>query len=336
MKFDLKKLIDSKAKIVIGLSLLGAIVAAVGVSLYFYYGGEEKSQGSESQTKVEGVELISNSSQIAIEVDEGEKTSADITVENRSGDDALVNLYKTNNPYPTDNPTEVLKRDMLVEGLLNYKKNKIGAEAKITDLAKANLVTGVSWLALSPFFDEIKSKQKSSFKLNLTAEDLAPGDYQTNLLILGKDREQSLIVPVNLKVKPAAKIRFASLEIMDGASSKTSGNADHVATAGEKIILNLKLNNSGQADGHNLSLILNPLDASTQILGSNTAEISSLAAGQETTVSFLIQISNQADLTFPPTMEMVIKDGSGKERRDNFYLGEEGKFNYPTGAKKKQ
>jgi len=283
---------------------------------------------------VAGPIIAANPSAILIEVNEGETAETEIAIINNDQKDVYLNFYKSDNPNLDVKLSEIFEKDLNSKVLLEYKASlvkKYGDNNK-NIMKKSVVATGASWLAPSPLYKSIKAKQADTIKLVFNAVDLEPGDYKTFLLIVGQKSEESLTIPIKMKVKQSSKVRVSNIEIIDGTSGQVAGNNNEIVETGESVELKITLENSGNFDANNISFALSSEDNSVNFISSKVISGQSIVKKSSITISYILQVTSELENNVPPTMELTIS-GYREDVIENFYLGEEDKITYPTGLK---
>lgn len=269
-------------------------------------------------------QLWTATSEVNLETEEGGKAEKEFILSNNGNADALFNIYKLDGGRSAEN-------DDMAKKLIDYKLSNFSPEPVIEDLAKVATLGGAPWLIVFPYYGVLKAGQSEKVRLSVNARDLKLGEYQASLLILGASKDEQVAVPVFLTVKGAPKIRMVKLEVQDDLSSDTQGNSNQVANPNEKVALTVYLKNEGMTEAKGLTLKLTTDNPALNILAQGTAKIDSLPADDTGEARFLIEVSDKANPVIPPTAYLTITDSKGRNWVENFYLGEEGKFEYPTG-----
>ncbi|PIU42110.1 MAG: hypothetical protein COS99_01795 [Candidatus Omnitrophica bacterium CG07_land_8_20_14_0_80_42_15] len=276
------------------------------------------------QEAVLSARLRTEPSEVEIEVEEGGRKSSEFTLINDGPGKVLFNIYKVDK---ADTPAEI---DQAVEQLIAYKKDKLPEKPAEEDLEKTGLFRGAPWLIQFPYYGILGPGETLDVKLAAVASNLEIGSNSTNLIILGLNKEEIAVVPVHVEVKAAPRIRFADIKVDDGVTPGTKGNLDNVAGPGEKVAFTVYLDNQGNGKAKGLTVTATADNASVTVL-EGEAKLDFVEAKGRFNARFLIDVSDDAITTSPPSVTLTIKDSEGREWTENFYVGEPGKFDYPTG-----
>lgn len=214
--------------------------------------------------------------------------------------------------------------------LINNGTETVSFDIKRTEQedAKEQEGGGPAWLLVYPSEGQIETGQTATIRLEFSAVDLKPQDYQAFLQING------LTVSVQLTVEGGPLIDLMSIKISDGSAADNWGNNDKVANPGERVALTARLENIGQAKAEGVRVKVRPADQTARVVGQDTLLIGKV--DNRFSARFLLDITNQADSSIPPVVYLITRDSEGHQWLENFYLGKEGKFDYPTGLKRKK
>lgn len=192
-------------------------------------------------------------------------------------------------------------------------------------------LTEAQWLALRPEELELPAAAAGVVTVVVNSSTLSAKESQAELLLIGQDRAELVVVPVSVRLKDAPNVRLAAYRISDQSGPETSGNANRVANPNETVMLEVDLKNYGSAAASALGLELSSDDQAVEIIGQTKIELNRLPQGEQASAQFLISIAASADPVIPPTVYLTISDQQGRQWFENFYLGEDGAFEYPTG-----
>ncbi|MBU1727129.1 MAG: hypothetical protein KJ880_05820, partial [Candidatus Omnitrophica bacterium] len=157
---------------------------------------------------------------IEIKVPEGKRGKSVFRLTNNLKNNVLLKIYKSE-----ENPET---------GTLNQES-----------FVNASSYSGAPWLIQFPVNKSLKSGESTEIEVTVEARNLDAGQHLANLIILGKNDGELLVVPVQAEIEKAVKISITKVEVDDGTSSGTTGNSDGVANSGEKAAVTLTLKNSG-------------------------------------------------------------------------------------------
>jgi hypothetical protein len=286
---------------------------------------EEGEDAAGQGEKIQNPPLVANPQEIKVQVQEGQRIQTEFMVLNYGAKAVFLNVYKS------DMDESASQIDERIEELINYKKQIMSTEAAKEDLGKASLYTGTPWLLLFPTYAVLEPQASRVFSLTVDAADLEENEYRTNLIILGQSKEESLVLPVIIEVKPGAKIQLSKIEVDDGVSAGTKGNANNIANPGEIVALNVYLENTGNGPAENLALELTADSAPVNIL-EGKANVPHIGPKGQFSERFLIEVPADSHPTIPPNVILTITDASGRQWSENFYAGDPDKIKYPTGA----
>lgn len=236
--------------------------------------------------------LISRPNIVNISVEEGKKAKADFTLDNKSGGRWAFDTYK--------------------------------------DRSRKSHFTGAPWLIVFPSSDTLNPNTSKKITLRADAKNLKPGSYDTEVLFSGTSDEIPVAVPVRVIVKPAPVIRVVKVEI-DDSPPDANIEPNHVINPGETAFITLYIENAGSLPANDLTLRLASEDPSLSIFD-ETASVPSLGAGDEASVVFSVAVGEDGHPSIPPVATLTTTDKKGRTWEDNFYLGEEGQFDYPMGT----
>jgi hypothetical protein len=276
------------------------------------------------------VHLVAEPKEIKAKVEEGQSAKAELILTNDGTKESSVNIYKSNQAGSGEEASKE------IEEMLDYKKEVFSKEKEADKLPKAALFTGTPWLMQYPWYCVLEPGESKTIQLTFAAKNLETGEYKANLYALGQSKQESLIIPVLLEVIGAPRIKLTKIEIDDGFSAGTKGNSNNVANAGEIVALNLDFENQGDAPAEDLTMEAMPLEPSVKILNEGVIKLPYAGAKGKFSQRFLIEVSSQANPDFPPSLKITITDRDGKKWTESFYVGEPGKFEYPTGALEKK
>jgi hypothetical protein len=266
---------------------------------------------------------------LKIKVGEGERIESKFELKNTGSGKALVNFYKT------EEATEKTEPDAdIIEKLISRKKQ--GDLATAEDLKKSADFSGASWILIFPYYAVVEQDGMIEVKLTIDAKDLAVGVHHCNLIALGVQKEELKVIPIEVTVLESSRLKVSKVEIDDGFSEDTTGNQNHVAGSGEKVALVASLTNEGGMTAKNITARLSFDDASVRNFGDGIAKIPSVDSGQTEKVRIVFEVGKEFSSEIPPSGVLEISDGSGKKWSDNFYLGEEGAFEYPAGLNEQE
>jgi len=261
-------------------------------------------------------------SSLSIEIKEGELKEMELLIGSRKSSEVMFNIYK----YKEN-------EDQTIDEFIADKLAEISSSPSIDEIIERSSASGAPWLSIYPLYGSLTSSNNTTqFRLTINASYLKAGQYTTNLIVLGTSVEEKAVIPVVVNVRGTPRISLESIKIDDGFSSGTKGNRNNVADPGELINLKVFLTNYGSKEGRDLKVQITSDDLEIAKIKSNDiVSISSIDKKAQASVQFLIEISQSANSSIPPTVSLVTSDIEGNEWYENFYLGEEGKFEYPTG-----
>ena len=316
---------DMYLKNIVKISLF--LVLVLGVSIFVYFQKRITADVSQKQKFANVVAFKASMTELKAEVEEGQRTEVELALKNEGGKAAKYNLYKV------DNLGKTSSQDKKIDNLLNYKNKKLAkVKDKTANLRKAALFTGAPWLSMYPFFGVLAGGSESKVKLSVVADNLAPGEYKTSLVLLGDSTTEKMIIPITITVKPSFKPRYSKVEIDDGFSSGTSGNKNHKADPGETVKAIFTLENKSQAAGDNLKVQISLDDTLVIIMSSNIKQIASVGAKNKFSAQYILKISDKAQTNIPPIVNLTTTDNNSHQWVENgLYLGETGTFQYPGG-----
>lgn len=294
-------------------------VAIIGAIFYLFFENSFRIQSGSSFTRLEAKPRA-----IQIEAGEGERVKAEFDLKNTGKSRALINIYKTE-----ESTFQINEDDGKIEKLLSRKN--LAEAATEEDLKKAADFSGAPWVVYSPYYAILEPGESLPVRLSFDTTNLSVGDHATQIIIIGTRKEELKIIPVELVVRKAPKLKVSKIEIDDGFSEDTTGDQNHVAGPGEKVALAASITNEGGMTAKDIVALLSFEDPLIKNFGDGTAKISSIESGQTEKVRFIFEVGTEFSSEFPPSAVLEMSDGSGKKWSDNFYLGEEGSFKYPTG-----
>lgn len=188
------------------------------------------------------------------------------------------------------------------------------------------------WLAVLPRSITIGNGESKKVRVIAMAQQLDTTETMAQVLFQGSELEQQHGVLVFLKVKEAPVVKLSGYTVNDGAGANTVGNSNKVANAGERIELSVNLSNYGNDGAEKLEIKIHSDDPAVKFVGDTTLYADLLNKKEAHTVTFLIDIGQEAHPEIPPTVYLTTTDSKGRQWFENFYLGEDGAFQYPTGA----
>ncbi|MBU1870248.1 MAG: hypothetical protein KJ818_07250 [Candidatus Omnitrophica bacterium] len=244
---------------------------------------------------------------IEIKVPEGKRGKSVFRLTNNLKNNVLLKIYKSE-----ENPET---------GTLNQES-----------FVNASSYSGAPWLIQFPVNKSLKSGESTEIEVTVEARNLDAGQHLANLIILGKNDGELLVVPVQAEIEKAVKISITKVEVDDGTSSGTTGNSDGVANSGEKAAVTLTLKNSGHEDARDLKVEIRPYADDPITLQNNIIEIPYLGAQSQTQITVSTEVSKEGHETIPPSVTMVISDNDGIISEQTFYVGDPEKIEYPLGA----
>ena len=262
--------------------------------------------------------------EVVIEVDEGGRAETSFLLENKGLGKGYFNIYKLK-----ENEQPLAATGTLAA----YKAAKVGQQPTEAKLKQAGLFTGAPWLMQFPYAGVMEpgTAQKVKVSVNTDVESLAPGEHRANLVVVGLDGSETLVMPVRVKVRPAPVLKFDRIEVDDGFSSDTSGNRNHVAEPKEIVAFIVHLKNKGSIKAERLASRVTSLYGDVKSLDQLGVRTPSVAASEEEGLRFLIEVKPEANKKYPPAVVVDTTDSRGRTWSENFYVGEPGKFEYPTG-----
>lgn len=216
-------------------------------------------------------------------------------------------------------------------------KNISGSSASITARPAAGLpplseIPPPHWLAVLPRSITIGNGESKKVRVVAMAQQLDTTETMAQVLFQGSEPEQLHGVLVFLKVKEAPVVKLSGYTVNDGAGANTVGNSNKVANPGERIELGVNLSNYGNDGAEKLEIKIHSDDAAVKFVGDTTLYVDLLQKKEAHAVTFLIDIGQEAHPEIPPTVYLTTTDSKGRQWFENFYLGEDGAFQYPTGA----
>jgi len=286
--------------------VVGSLIIAVTAAIFFYL----SRVGVISFTNITtpGSRLKADQTEIKMTAEEGSRSSSEFKLENTGN-------------------TGTEKASFVI--------NKSSSE----DQSQSN--KSPDWLSFTPSNGDIGVGESQKIKVTATALDLEPGSYQAYLQISERSKEKIITLPVRLIVVSAPLIDLTRIEISDGQTNNTWGNSNRVANPGERISLTVFLENKGKAKARGVKVKLVSADETATIVGNPVVSVGAVkGVGTDQTksnrfsVTFIVDISNSADPSLPPIVNLTTRDEKGRKWLENFYLGKEGAFKYPTGLKK--
>lgn len=290
---------------------------------FFYPLRENESEGSaKAQEEIKHAGLAAEPEEINIEVENGQTAKAKFQLKNNGTKPVLINIYKAR-----DDESEYEQ----LEDFIKYKKGVFSDPSLKGDLAKAALFSGVPWLKQFPCYCVLEVNESRNIELTVVAGELDVKEYNTYLFIVGEGKRENLILPVNVEVKAAPKIKLIRLEVDDGFSADTRGNLDNTANPGERVVLTMIFENTGSAEAEDLTMKISSDESCVHVLDSGLVGSPYAEAKGRFSAKAVIEVSKSSYFSTPPGMNLEITDRKGRKWAESFYLGEEGKFEYPTG-----
>ncbi len=192
----------------------------------------------------------------------------------------------------------------------------------------------VNWLNILPSQRTISPGDSSKIELVINAKKLPVGKHQTYLYLNSQQLEEPLVVDMQLNVVGAPIIKLQNIRVVDGSQSGTLGNQDQIANPGERIRLDLKLKNIGNAKARDLVIEASDRYDLVFFVDGNKRTISSIDhQGQKTkTISYYLDISEKVSTDTPPSIEVAVKDNKNNTWLEDFYLASQGvRIEYPLG-----
>jgi len=264
--------------------------------------------------------------ELTIETIQGQNGEGNFKLTNNSNTAAYLNIYKALSTNKTDYEDQITY-------YLNHKNSVINDNPTEELLRSASLFTGTPWIRHHPYYLILGPGETRTINVSIFGRELKPQEYRSALIIVGMNREETLILPVKVKVKEGPKIRFEKLAIDDGISPKTRGNTNRCADPGELIEFTVSLKNIGAASAEGLTISANADPAFITFLSNTKVDIPYAASGENIYASFFVEIASQDHPPHPCPVTIITTEKTGAQWEENFYLGEPGKFEYPTGVK---
>ena len=281
-----------------------------------------KSRGSCLATDLENVPVM---------VKEGERIKSTFKLTNNGKEPVPIAIYKSEFGQTREGAEAELEK------LLYYKNNAPSQNKGNNDAIQASVFAGAPELMLSPQYATLAPGEEKEIALTINAKQLdSDKEYTAYLYVVGTNKADSLIIPLNIEPQPAPKISLAKVEVDDGFSADTQGNTNNVANPNETVAVTVTLENKGAASAEGLSVSVSSSDTAVSILGDNPIQIATLGPHSQFPLRILIQVSSAAHPVYPPALYLTMTDVQGRKWQENFYAGEPGKFEYPTGLKKEE
>lgn len=278
--------------------------------------------------KSEGSYLATDLGNVPLTIEEGGRIKNTFKLANNGAKPISIAIYKSEFGLTKS------EAEAELEKLLYYKNNPQTINKGSHEVLQTSVFFGAPELMLFPQYADLAPGEEKEIALTINAKQLdSDKDYTGYLYAVGTNKEDSLIIPINILPQPAPKISLANIAVDDGLSADTQGNTDNVANPNETVAVTVTLENKGNAPAQELSVGVSSSDTTASILGGGAINIPSIEPHSQVPVRILMKISADAHPVFPPTLYLVITDSQGRKWQENFYVGEEGKFQYPTGLK---
>ena len=160
-----------------------------------------------------------------------------------------------------------------------------------------------TWMTVSPTAGSIQPGEESQIDVNLSIDDLTPGETKEGNFKIYSNLPGSKIidVPVQLKRTDTSIFTIVSLQIQDAAG----GDNDEIPESGESVILNLSFKNGGNITASNITCLLSTTTPGVTIQNA-TLPLGAVEAGQ-VSAEIAYNIDLGAELTDKTELQFTVE-----------------------------